>query len=144
MSEAMQFKVRVHFDRAARGRKGLREGEQPVPASEPGRVPRVAKLLALAHRFEGLLRDGLVRDYADLARLGHVTRARISQVMNLLQLAPDVQEAVLFLPRTGRGRDPLRLADLQPVALVPEWKKQRRLWAGLAERMRLPTPQSPG
>jgi len=140
MSESMQIKVRVHFNRTAKGRKGLREGEQPGPACEPGRVPRVAKLLALAHRFEGLLREGLVRDYADLARLGRVSRARISQVMNLLQLAPDVQEAVLFLPRTGRGRDPLRMADLQPIALVPDWKKQRRLWAGLVEQVRLSTP----
>ena len=48
----------------------------------------------------------MVKDYAALARLGHVSRARVSQVMALLSLAPDLQEAVLFLPRTVRGRDP--------------------------------------
>jgi len=85
----------------------------------------------LAHRLERLLRSGVVRDYAELARLGHVTRARISQVLNLLYLAPDLQEAVLFLPRTKRGRDPIPLWRLQPIASTRDWKKQRALWASL-------------
>jgi hypothetical protein len=94
----------------------------------------VARLLALAHRLERLRRAGVVRDYASLARLGHVTPARISQVLSLLQLAPDVQEQVLFLPPTERGRDPVILHDLLPIAATPDWRKQRRLWAALAGR----------
>jgi hypothetical protein len=94
-------------------------------------VPRVARLLALAHYFQDLLRRGVVKDQADLARLGRVTRARVTQVMNLLLLAPDVQEAILFLPPITRGRDPLRLPLLQPIALTPAWPEQRRLWARL-------------
>jgi hypothetical protein len=121
----------VHFTTQVRGRKTLQSGPAPVPAVAPGRVPRVARLLALAHRFDGLLRAGVVKDYAELARLGHVTRARVSQVMNLLSLAPDLQEAVLFLPRTVRGRDPIPLWRLQPIASTLDWRKQRRLWAGL-------------
>jgi hypothetical protein len=89
---------------------------------------------ALALRFQGLLQAGVVRDYAALARLGHVTRARVSQVMNLLSLAPDLQEAVLFLPRTPRGRDPIPLWRLQPIASTLAWRQQRRLWAGLLGR----------
>jgi len=108
----------VHFDKGKAGAKRLAAGPQP-PAVPAGRVPRVARLLALAHRFEVLVRQGAVKDYAELARLGHVTRARITQVMNLL-LAPDLQEQILFLPRTTRGRDPVRLLDLQPIALVPD------------------------
>jgi hypothetical protein len=88
--------------------------------------------MALAIRFDGLIRTGVVTDYAELASLGHVTRARITQIMNLLMLAPDIQEAILFLPRVERGRDPILLRQLQPVALVPDWRKQRRLWAALA------------
>ena len=60
--------------------------------------------------------------------MGHVTRARISQIMSLLYLAPDLQEQVLFLPRTERGRDPIILHDLLPIAAAADWKKQRRLW----------------
>jgi hypothetical protein len=99
----------------------------------PGRVPRVSRLLALAHRLERLLRTGVVKDYTEAARLGHVTRARISQVMSLLYLAPDVQEQVLFLPRIECGRDPVILHDLLPITATADWAKQRRLWRRLWE-----------
>src|ERR1700736_3321616 len=111
----LSIECAVHFQRRGRGRKDLTVGAAPA-APPSGRVPRVARLLALAHRLEQLLRTGVVRDYAELARLGHVTRARISQVLNLLYLAPDLQEAVLFLPRTERGRDPIPLWRLLPIA----------------------------
>jgi hypothetical protein len=87
--------------------------------------------MALALRFDGLVRRGAVRDYAELARLGHVTRARVSQIMSLLHLAPDLQEAILFLPRTERGRDPLMLRDLLPIAALADWRKQRPRWREL-------------
>ena len=94
-----------------------------------GNIPRVAKLLALAIRFERLVKRGDIQDYADLARLGYVTRARITQIMNLLNLAPDIQEDILFLPNTMKGRDPILEKDLRPVAAVPHWSRQRKMWA---------------
>jgi hypothetical protein len=66
-----------------------------------------------------------------LARLWHVSCARISQILNLLQLAPDIQEELLFLARQVRGRDPIQLARLQPIAAHFDWSKQRRLWREL-------------
>jgi hypothetical protein len=122
----------VHFGRQARGRKELNAKPHP-PATLPGRVPRVARLLALAHRFEELIHTGQMKCYADIARLGHVTRARVCQIMNLLQLAPDIQEEILFLPRTTRGRDRIKLLQLQPIAAALEWRKQRVLWGRLKE-----------
>ena len=111
----------------------LREEDRSI---EPGNLPRVSKLMALAIRFDGLVRRGEVRDYADLARLGYVTRARITQIMNLLNLAPDIQEEILFLPRTVKGRDRLREKEVRPIAAVPHWSRQRKMWAKLtAERM---------
>jgi hypothetical protein len=76
-----------------------------LPVPESGRVPRLAPLMALAICFEDLIRTGQVADYADLARLGHVSRARITQIMNLLLLAPDIQEQVLFHPVWTAGID---------------------------------------
>src|SRR3954468_6307977 len=108
MSQTLTIQCRFHVDTRSRGRKQLQAGGPPSPTCEPGRVPRVAKLLALAHRFEGLLREGVVQSYAELAQRGQVTPARISQVLALLGLAPDIQEAILFLPRTVLGRDPLQ------------------------------------
>jgi hypothetical protein len=87
--------------------------------------------MALAIRFDGLVRSGQVKDYAELARLGHVTRARITQIMNLLLLAPDIQEAILFLSRVEQGRGPIHLRHLQPIAHVLDWRKQRRMWQQL-------------
>jgi hypothetical protein len=46
--------------------------------------------------MDQLVRTGEVTGYAELAALGHVTRARMSQIMGLLCLAPDIQEGVLF------------------------------------------------
>ena len=130
MSDSMSVECEVHFRPARKGRKELRPGPGPA-AAPPGRVPRVSRWMALALRLDGLVRSGAVRDHAELARLGHVTRARVSQVMGLLQLAPDLQEALLFLPRAVRGRDPLVLRQLRPIASTLDWAKQRRMWAAL-------------
>jgi hypothetical protein len=140
MSASLTIECDVHFQRRDRGRKELLDGaERRRPAPVPGRVPRVARLLALAHRFDGLLRDGMVKSYAELARLGQVTPPRITQIMNLLFLAPSIQEEILFWPRIARGRDPIRLADLQPIARVTDWKTQQMFWVGLMARRRAVT-----
>jgi hypothetical protein len=91
--------------------------------------------MALAIRLDQLIRDGAVADQAELARLGHVTRARLTQIMNLLCLAPDIQEQILFLPTTERGRDTLTEKQLRPIAGVPDWGKQHRMWARMRRDM---------
>jgi len=94
----------------------------------------VARLLALAHRFEGLLRSGVIGSHTDLARLAGVSGPRVTQILNLLYLAPEIQEAILDLPPTCRGRDPISEPDLRPIAAVPEWSKQIRLWNEILAR----------
>ena len=128
MTTPTTIQAQVHFGRVRKGQKVLQLGQTVLPPALTGRVPRVARLLALAHRFENLIRDGEVRDYADLARLGHVTRARLSQVMNFLNLAPDIQETILFLPPVTQGQDPIYERQLRPIMAVLDWKKQRRMW----------------
>lgn len=129
MTRPLTVECRVEFQRLAKGRKRLEEVPAvPRPVLPPGRVPRVTRWMALALRFEQLLREGDVVNYTELACLGHVTPARISQIMNLLHLAPDIQEAILFLPRTSCGRDPILLRDLQPIAGTLSWQQQRRQW----------------
>lgn len=101
---------------------------------EPGRVPRVARLMALAIRLDALIAKAEIRNYAELARLGHVTRARMTQIMNLVNLAADIQEQILFLPRVKSGRDPILLAHLQTIASRPDWPGQRRSWRRLVRQ----------
>jgi hypothetical protein len=132
MSASLTIECAAHFRRVDHGTKELRTGREPEsPAVGTGRIPRVARFMALALRFEQLLCGGEIANCGELARLGHVSRPRISQVMALLQLAPDIREAILFLPLTERGRDPIRLAQLLPIARTLDWKKQRRMWHDL-------------
>src|SRR5205807_6021392 len=132
MTQPLTVRCAFHVQREARGRKRVERGpEAAVPQAPAGRVPRVAKLMALALRLEQLLREGAVADQAEVARLGHVTRARVSQILSLVNLAPDLQEAILFLPRTQRGRDPMILSDVMPIAMELDWKRQRRAWRRL-------------
>jgi hypothetical protein len=91
--------------------------------------------MALALHLDELLRSGVVADQAALARLGHVSRARLSQIVGLLNLAPDIQEALLFLPPVVQGRDPIHLRQLLPLAARLDWREQRRLWQALAGRL---------
>ena len=125
----------LHVHMRSRGRKMVDAGQhEPSLAIAAGRLPRVIRLLALALRFEQLLRAGVIADYAALARLGHVSRARITQIMNLLALAPDIQEEILFWSAVARGRDPIQLRHLQPLARTLDWSQQRRLWRRLKAR----------
>ncbi|MBZ5626041.1 MAG: hypothetical protein LAQ69_46250 [Acidobacteriia bacterium] len=84
------------------------------------RIPRITRLMALAIKFQEMVDRGEVRDYADLARLGYVTRARLTQIMNLLLLAPDLQEHLLLSPTTVEER------RLRSVAKIVEWQEQRK------------------
>jgi hypothetical protein len=111
----------------ARKRRGRKPGDKPVEVNT-GKLPRITRLMALAIKFEGLIRDGVVRDYADLARLGYVTRARLTQIMNLRLLAPDIQEEILFFPKTTTGRDPVSERNLRRITAIVRWDRQRKAW----------------
>lgn len=140
------FETRVSFRVGVRGRRRMREGPAPVPAPVvPGRVLRIARLVALAHRFRGLIEAGQVRDHADLARLAGITRARATQILNLLLLAPSIQEELLDLPRVMGGRDPITERNLRPIAAVADWAAQREMWRALSapDSERVPLDVSP-
>jgi hypothetical protein len=93
-----------------------------------GRVPQVSRLLALAIKFQGLVSDGTVRNYRELAEVGHVSRPRLSQIMKLAQLAPEIQEKLLFLPHTLEGPDRVFERHLRFLASVVDWEKQKQLF----------------
>ena len=100
-----------------------------VPPAPSGRIPRVTRLMALAIKFQAMLDRRELRDYADLARLGYGSRARITQVMNLLLLAPDIQEGILFLPQCLVRSNAATERHLRKLVGVVDWAAQRRLCA---------------
>ena len=93
-------------------------------APVPEKVPRIARLLALAHKFQGMLDRGEVESMAELARLGRVSRARITQIMDLLMLAPEIQEQILRADTAGTAG----LRELLGLAHQIGWDEQRAAW----------------
>ncbi len=100
----------------------------PVETEPAGQLPRVARVLALAHKIDGMVQRGELRDLADAARTLGLTRARVTQVVSLLLLAPEIQEAVLDLPLVANGRDPVSERQLRLIAAEPDWSKQLFMW----------------
>ena len=125
-------------------RRGSAQAHDPTPATTKAsspRIPRIARLMALARHIDDLVRSGTVCSYAAAARLGRISRARMSQILALLNLAPDLQEQVLFLQRPSRGRTAPVLRQVLQVAAALDWDEQRRRWRRLqrANRQHRPT-----
>lgn len=109
--------------------RGKLDAAEPVP--DRGRRPRVAEVLALAISFDDMIRRGIAKDYTDLARLGCISKERVSQIMRLVWLAPDIQQEILTLPRTPRGRFHMGEVALRQVAGKMLWGQQRAAWVQL-------------
>ena len=126
-------------------RRGSAPEHDPMSATETTkasspRIPRIAQLLALARHIDDLVRSGALGSYAAAARLGRVSRARMSQILALLNLAPDLQEQLLFLQRPARGRAAPVLRQVLQVAAALDWDEQRRRWRRLQRANRQPRP----
>lgn len=107
------------------------QGGQPDSVPEPesrSRIPRITQLMALAIKFQVMVEQGEVRDYADLARLGYVTRARITQIMNLVNLAPDLQEKLLSLTPNRVTSTLFAERKLRKIVSAVDWCEQRQRW----------------
>jgi hypothetical protein len=128
--ERVTLSVPIHLATPTR-RTVVREG--PKPARPNGRIARVSRILALAHHFQNLLDTGVVRTQMELAELTKLTTARITQIMNLLALAPDIQEEILFMPPVGKGPAPVTERDLRPLLKTLVWSEQRAQWAALRQ-----------
>ncbi len=128
------FSGKLHRLRRGNGYKFSKR----VPAQEgPARRPaRVAQMLALAHRLQNAIALGEYKDRAEAARQLGLTRARITQLMDLLLLAPNIQEEVLGLERID-GVEPLSERKLRPIAKTLSWAEQRTAWANLGSQRSL-------
>jgi len=101
---------------------------EPVKKASLNRVPKIIKLLVLGHHFENLIREGVVKHYAEIARLTGLSRARVTQVANLTLLAPSIQEDLLImLSEYAAGKTPTDHRIRLLVASL-DWKDQQRVW----------------
>lgn len=96
-----------------------------------GKVPHISRLLALAMRYDKMIRERSIPDFNTLAKLAGVTKPRITQIMNLVNLAPDIQAAILTLPNIRQSRGFFTERKLRPIAQKNDWAEQRELWEKL-------------
>ncbi len=89
-------------------------------------VPRVVKLLVLAHQIEQAINDGRARDYAEVARQLGITRARLTQITRLTLLSPKIQEIILTQPERIRH---LTERQLRPMTDICDWHEQEDRFA---------------
>jgi hypothetical protein len=108
-----------------------RPARHTVKKDKNTHIQRISRLMALAIELDRVVKRDSHLDYAQLARKAKLSRARMTQIMNLNLLAPSIQERLLFLPETDRGRDDITVRDLQKVALEPDWTKQQALFSEL-------------
>ena len=109
--------IRCTFEPAPKPAPG-RKTKPPRPSRPRTDPARVARMLALAHHVERQVEGGAIPDYASAAAALGVTRARLSQVMSLLLLAPEIQQ------RIALGEIAVSERDLRRVSAEPEWVKQ--------------------
>lgn len=97
----------------------------------PRRLPRITSLTVLAIRGDELIRTGKMRDMTHLAQIGKATQARISQILSLTMLAPDIQEQLLFLPRVSEGKPAITKKSLCKITMLDDWEEQRFVYGSL-------------
>ena len=97
MTERRQVTVRV---KAKIRKKRAASNAPEAPTRRTAEIPRSLRLLALAHRWHRLIDTGEIKDQAEIARLMGLSRARVTQIMDLRWLPPEVQEEML-LKRSG-------------------------------------------
>ncbi len=85
------------------------------PAAQVRRVAKLLGLMALAIRFDELLRSGCATGLLHIAEIGHVSQPRVSQILSLTLLAPDIQEELMFLPRIKKGKPQISEKLLRPL-----------------------------
>ena len=120
-----RVEFQVHFRTGQYGRKHLREGVCPNESSRPSEgLPRLTRLLALAHRWNRLIDEGVITDYTEIARVMALSRARVTQIMDLLYLAPQIQEDIL----SDKIVRPVSERAARALIRVPEWTMQCMAW----------------
>jgi hypothetical protein len=123
----IRFSLRTKLQRSI-------EAVEQAPLHRVGRLPRITQVLALAIHLEDMIRRGEAKDYADLARLTCLCRERISQIVRLNFLAPDIQVEILYLAPTTSGRFPVSETAMRKIANLLSWEDQRRAWAALKQQ----------
>ncbi len=133
------LEIQITIDPAKSQNPGRRKKATSPTEPAPPRIPRIARLMALAIKFQDMVDRGEVRDYADIARLGYVSRARLTQIMNLLLLAPKIQEELLLTSTANRE---VRESQLRQVVSHEFWQDQLEFLEGESRVVEFPSSRT--
>ena len=128
-NSAVEIQFRLH----PTGRAADNGALSDAPRSTVGRLPRITQVMALAIQLQDMIQRGDARDYADLARLGCLTRERMSQMMELVWLAPEIQQEIVEFPPRAATRFPISELAARRIAASLDWVEQRELWRKLKQ-----------
>lgn len=124
----------IHRIRRGNGQQFTADAPPKVPHRISVRKPaRVARMLAFAHKLQEAIDNGEYIDRADAARKLGLTRARVSQLLDLLMLAPDIQEKILFMERVD-GVEPTSERALRDVIKQLNWQSQVDSWRKISKK----------
>ena len=129
----IKVKLKVAFQGESHKRRDAAKAAR-VKLAQSGRIPRIAKLVALASRMQSMLESGQVESFQQLAELGRISQPRMTQIMSLLNLAPDIQEELLYLPEVMQGKAAIHERLLRPLTREMDWRVQRRIWGRIRKR----------
>ena len=128
----LEMTIPVNHTRRARSMEERLGPPEPPQGPKPGpRIPRISRLMALAIKLQEMIDRGEIQDYVDIARLGYITRARASQIMNLTLLAPDIQEALVTWDSAEAATSDIAEHHLRAITKYALWAEQRRAWREL-------------
>ncbi len=94
---------------------------------------RLCRTLVLAHQLKFLLKSRQFSSVLKLSKWLKLTYGRVSQVMSLLYLAPDIQEQILC--SKGPWMQRLIENDVRMITQELVWERQRKLWQQLSEAL---------
>lgn len=116
--------------------EAVRPGVRRRQSAPVARTPRITRLMALAIMIDGLAREAAPGAASDLAGAGQVSASRLSQIRRLTELAPAIQEELLFLPQIISGRDPVHESALRSIAAMTDWDAQIKAFRAVMDKAR--------
>ena len=92
--------------------------------------PLLRQHLVLAYQIQGVIDEDPDKTLKQIAEWIGFSPARITQIMNLLFLAPDIQEEILL----SEDKMLFYLSELkvEKIAQEVDWRKQKEIWKEIA------------
>ncbi len=101
--------------------------------------PLLRQHIVLAYQIQELFEKEKAKNLRQVGQWLHMTQARISQIMNLFFLSPDIQEEILFSDREKISQ--ITEHKIRKIPMEINWDKQREMWDEICKTPINPPPR---